>query len=88
MVEFRNYLDWAKDAPLTNRTQSTLHAWLIDQLPYIVYISYKNPIDLRDVGEFVNCKWSSYLSNNYEDEGCVYFFEKEIEATAFKLKFL
>ena len=87
MVKFRNYLDWNKDAPLTNRTQTALHTWLIKQLPYIVYISYKNHIDLKDVGEFVNCKWSAYLSDNYEDEGSVYLFEEETEAVAFKLKF-
>ena len=59
-----------------------LRNWLLESLPYEIVITY-NTVDLRDVNELVEGKWSAYMAL------CEfhYFFEFKTDAVAFKLRF-
>lgn len=85
MSKVRNYLDWKPHLSSIAKTSDGLHNWLLERLPHVVCMPDDDSVDLRDVGKFIECEWSAYLSTKWD---VFYFFEDEIEAVAFKLKFL
>lgn len=82
---FKNYVEWygKDDSPQNNAP--ALRKWLLERLPYEIVVKGSVTADLRDIGEITLGPWSAY--SDVRGIGR-YFFEEEVDAMAFKLKFL
>ena len=82
---FKNYLDWHDNKDSSRLDVYSLRKWLLERLPYEIAIKGRSVADLRDIGEITLGSWSAYN----EIRGLSrYFFKEEVDAMAFKLKFL
>ncbi len=79
---FRGYVKWYGEEDSPQNSESDIREWLLERLPFEVVEPF-SVADLRDIGNSVEGKWSSYASR--WDNGSYYFFETETDAMAFKL---
>lgn len=80
---FRGYVQWYGEEDSPPNSESSIRKWLLEQFPFEVSTPFSAG-DLRDIGDSVEGKWSVYASR--WDGGSHYFFETEIDAMAFKLR--
>lgn len=87
---FKNYIDWRGDQSRAYAGGFSIRDWMHQRFSYEVVVSNdRNDItrDLRDIGENTIGSWSAYSDMAAGSPG-YYFFTEEVDAMAFKLKFL
>lgn len=82
---FKKYVNWQDRNQVYVDGIYNLHDDLLEILPYEIVLSQTNRIDLRDIDNFVQDKWSAYASAQNQSH---YFFKLETDAVAFKLRWL
>lgn len=80
---FKKYVEWQDRTKFSSDNTYTLRPQLLAELPYEIVLSKIDSIDLRDIDEFVQDKWSAYASIRGNGH---YFFKLEADAVAFKLR--
>ncbi len=80
--KFKGYVRWYDEEDSPQNSESAIREWVLERLPFEVIEPF-SVADLRDIGNSIEGKWSSYASR--WDGGSHYFFETETDAMAFKL---
>ena len=83
---FKNYVKWYDEEDSSQNNETSIRKLLTKRLPYEVIIKNEKIIDLRDIGELTLGPWSAY-SEVWFNIGH-YFFAEEVDAMAFKLRWL
>ena len=81
---FKKYVNWQDREKFSSDNTYSLRPQLLAVLPYEIILPTEHYIDLRDIDEFVQDKWSAYASAAASH----YFFKLEADAVAFKLRWL
>lgn len=84
VVKFKNYVKWYDEDDSPNKTGVSVRKWM-ERFPYMIKIPLRHAVDLRDVGELTNGKWSAFASTF--DDYSFYYFAEETDAMAFKLRY-
>lgn len=82
---FKKYVNWQDREKFSWNGACQLRLELLIELPYEVVMPETNHIDLRDIDNFVQDKWSAYASAQNKS---YYFFKLEADAVAFKLRWI
>jgi len=85
---FKNYVKWYGEDDSPKNSDSFIRDWLLNQLPYEIIVDANMQVDLRDIGENTLELWSAYRESAPSPAFSHYFFTEEVDAMAFKLKFL
>ena len=91
LIKFRGYVKWYGESDSPTNTEPHIRPWLLKRLPFEVIVDEGKDIDLRDVGESVEGKWSAYSGWDHRNGTyCCghYFFELETDVMAFKLRWM
>ncbi len=82
---FKKYVNWQDRTKFSSDNIYSLRPQLLAVLPYEIILPTEHYIDLRDIDEFVQDKWSAYASIRGAGH---YFFKLEEDAVAFKLRWI
>ena len=81
----KNYVKWYGEEDSPANDGASIAAWMDERFPYMIKITLQQAVDLRDVGELTNGKWSAFAST-FGDYSS-YYFAEETDAMAFKLRY-
>lgn len=85
---FKNYVAWYGEEDSPQNDEIHIRRWLMEKFPYEITVEDGSSVDLRDIGDNTLGPWSAYGGRWGLQHMDYYFFELEIDAMAFKLKFL
>lgn len=81
---FKKYVNWQDRERFARTAPYNLRLDLLKKLSYEIILPEEHCIDLRDIDNFVQDKWSAYADERkYQSH---YFFKLETDAVAFKLR--